>query len=331
MHYWPELYSGAALFAKNSYEPYFIMPKSPQKKDNCYANALPSDETLFCSIEQYIDGELANSVPETYSPLEVADWYHALAHSTLAAVERMRLDSNEAKATAADFTMLANLGLFHAWKSHAAYHLCRFEKTGDKEELAPAYRAMALARAAYAKTAELGSAHYARNLEYDAGTSTKRNGNWQDRLEKEVDVDLADLAALLAANGVEPVQPSLDTAYVSLAKPGAFRVTFVDDVPDSWRAGEALRVRLTPGWIQGLTGTPAVHFRRATMRDGGYSRIEMEREGESFTAVIPGDAFTSDYYMYIYFTCQDTAGSTLVHPGVFNAACPLPIRVVKVK
>jgi hypothetical protein len=369
MHYWPELYTGAALFAKNSYEPYFIMPKSPQKKDNCYANALPSDETLFCSIEQFIDGALAGNPPEQYSPLAVADWYHALAVGTLGAVRRLTADATliarpEAYASAVDFSMVAYIGLFHAWKSHAAYHLCLFEKTGDTAALAPAYRAMCCAREAYARVSALGDRHYARDLEFDAGTSTRRNGNWRDRLEQEVDVDLADLAALLQSHGVtlQDAKPSaigpastagiptadaadcpvptipvpkipdaLETAYAGLTRAGAFRMTFSDDTPRDWQPGKALRVRLTPGWLQGLSAahSPVLHYRRATMRDGGFARIEMVRAGESFVAEIPGEAFTPDYDMYVYFTCRDTSGGTLIHPGVFHAEHALPIRVIR--
>ena len=71
LHYWPELYSGAALFHENNYDPFF--------KDRNYINSLPSDEALFYSIEQYVDDLELGDLKGKYSPLQVRDWLKAIA------------------------------------------------------------------------------------------------------------------------------------------------------------------------------------------------------------------------------------------------------------
>jgi hypothetical protein len=333
MHYWPELYTGAALFAENNYEPYFTKEHSPSKRDSSYGNSLPSDEALFCSIEQYADGEIAGNPPLCYSPLAVADWYYALAESTARAVSRLKKSPEyssvpEVKSSAVDFAMLAGIARFHAWKVHAAYHLCRFTKTGDKNALALSYQAMGMARAAFAETAALGTKYYARNIEFDAGTSTKRNGNWQDRLEKEVDADVAKLGEMLKENGA--ARPEGRAMFASLQKPRPFEQSFTDNVPAVCKAGRPLQVRLKPSFLPGVSTDrpPVMFYRRANLRDGGFIAREMARCGESFAAEIPGDYITGEFSLYIYFACRDTAGNALMHPGVYNAGHTLPVHVV---
>lgn len=337
MHYWPELYSGAALFVNNNDETYFMKENNPSKRDSCYANALPSDEALFCSIEAYVDGEIAGSLPECYSPLEVADWYYALAESTLHAIQRLQKSgltekNSEMYASLVDFSMLQDLARYHAFMVHAAYHLCRYQKTGDKEQLAPAYMSMYLARDAFARLSGLGTKHYARNLEFDAGTSTRRNGNWQDRLEHQVEADLRELGELLKSNGLTPTPPAETDTYSSLLKKAPFAMSFTDNVPEGCKAGRPLHITLRPGFMEGLLpgSVPALHYRKTNLREGAFIRLPMRRSGEAFEAEIPGGYITSDYDLYIYFTCQDSVGNIILHPGVYHADLALPVHVVTV-
>lgn len=207
MHYWPELYGSAALFAGNNYEPWFTSAGSPRKKDSSYASADPSDEALFCSITDYVDGELGNRPrPRCYCPLGIGDWYYALHAQTMDAVARLErnTENKEIKARVVDFTMLGNLALYHAYMVQAAYHLSMYDKTNDKKFLTPSYEAMYQAREAFAVISDLGERYYARNLEFDSGDSTKRNGNWRDRLVNQVDRDLQDMESLLMKNGICP-------------------------------------------------------------------------------------------------------------------------------
>lgn len=329
MHYWPELYGSASLFAGNNYEPWFTRAKSPRKKDSSYANTDPSDEELFCSIEAYVEGSLIGNRPRCYSPFAIASRYYVLATQTMDAVNHLTdaHNSPEIKASIVDFTMLAQLGFYHAHMVHAAYNLCMFEKTGESAYLSPSYHAMYNARNAFAQLSALGSMYYARNLVFDSGDSTKRNGNWQDRLDRQVDPDLAQLAALLRQNGVMPEAPDKN---VSISPGHSLAMSFIDNVPSKCRPGEPLKITLRLSFPQGIMPgqQPMLHYRRANMRDGDFKQLSMERAGEVFFTTIPGDYITSAFNLYVYFTCEDIYGNMHIHPGVYHPEHPTPIYIV---
>lgn len=332
MHYWPELYGSAALFAENNYEPWFRKEVSPRRKGSWYANADPSDETLFTSIEKYVEGLLEGQPVHCYSPLEVGDWYYALAARTMESVCRLEKasDNPEVRASIVDFTMLANLGFYHAYMVQAAYHLCLYYKTGNAESLSPSWVAMYQAHSAFAKVSELGTKYYARNLEFDSGDSTVRNGNWQDRLEYQMNADLKKLKELLTEHEIDCEMP-VDSEYHSLVKPFSWPVSLSDDVPESWTAGRDLRVTLSVGErLEKCAGIKAVlHYRNVNMREGRFREILMEEQSDSFTAVIPGEYITETYNLYVYFTCEDLNGNIRIHPGICNQEYTMPVHTVK--
>lgn len=332
MHYWPELYGSAALFAEHNYEPWFRKEKSPRRKDSCYGNADPSDEALFTSIEAYVEGMLKGQPVHCYSPLEVGDWYYALAKRTMDSVSRLEgmLENPEIRASVVDFTMLANLGFYHSYMVQAAYFLCLYDKTERIQDLQSSYKAMYLARGAFAKVSELGSKYYARNLEFDTGDSTRRNGNWQDRLEQQVDADLKKLEGMMEQKGIALELPQ-EGEYRSLVKPYSWPIRLTDDVPDSWTPGQPLKVTLSVGLraIDCAGIKPMLHYRNVNMREGKFRVLPMKAEGDVYTAVIPGEYITGTYNLYIYFTCEDLSGNIRVHPGIWNPEQAMPVYTVK--
>lgn len=332
MHYWPELYGSAALFAENNYEPWFTADESPRRKNTCYANADPSDETLFCSIENYIESSLNGLTLHCYSPLEVGDWYYALAIHTMDAVERLKFvpDNSEIRASVIDFTMLAHLGFYHAYMVQASYHLCMHNKTQKSNHLIASYEAMYHARQAFSEISQLGTVYYARNLEFDSGDSTKRNGNWQDRLEHQVDADLEKLETLLTDLGISYAKPQTEE-YHSLVKPSIFPMSFRDDVPQVCIADTPLKITLSFGFQQALKvgAVPILHYRNVNMREGKFRQIQMEATGDVYTATIPGDYITATYNLYVYFTCEDLNGNIHIHPGIYHPEQAMPVYVVK--
>lgn len=332
MHYWPELYGSAALFAENNYEPWFTPAGSPWKTGKWYGNADPSDEALFCSVEKYVEGRLEGRPVHCYSPLAVGDWYFALATKTMEAVRQLEKAENnrEIRACVVDFTMLANLGFYHAHMVQAAYHLCMFYKTGDSNCLLPSYKAMYFAWQAFGKVSELGTKYYARNLEFDAGDSTNRNGNWEDRMVHQVDADLRTLEALLDRYEIAHDKPVAEE-YHSLVEASAGQLNFRDNVPRRWTPGTPLKVTLSAEIMQeyGAGKKPVVHYRNVNMRDGTFRKIRMKTEGKYLTAVIPGEYITAEYNLYIYFTAEDGSGNIHVHPGIYHPDYPLPVYVVR--
>ena len=91
---------------------------------------------------------------------------------------------------------------------------------------------MYLARGAFAKVSELGSKYYARNLEFDTGDSTRRNGNWQDRLEQQVDADLKKLEGMMEQKGIALELPQ-EGEYRSLVKPYSWPMCLIAGHQDS--------------------------------------------------------------------------------------------------
>jgi len=332
LHYWPELYSGAALFHKNNYDPYF--------KEFNYINSLPSDEALFYSIENYVEDMLANDCKCKYSPLQVRDWLKTFADNTRKALKKAAEAAGgtvkgELKAVVVDFSMLADIAEFHAWKIKAAYHLCLFQKKGCKEQLVTSYQSMIVARTFWDSLSRLGNKYYNRNLEFNAGTGTKRNGNWEDRLVKEIDEDIKCLESLLEQNGIDRTE-AFNTAqneYTSMLKPAAFNLTSIQtDIPERCRAGHDLEIKLRADemFCNGGVDRVYINYRHADHTKRGYIRTEMQKTGDGYRAIIPADYIETTWDLIVFISALDSAGNTLIYPGIYHAQYYAPYFVVKV-
>ena len=335
LHYWPELYAGAALFHENNYDPFF--------RDNDYINSLPSDEALFYSIKQYVDDSESGELKGKYNPLQVRDWLKALADNIRKCLERIEEcrecnnlgDNKELKATIVDFTMIADISEFHAWKIKAAYHLYLFRKKGCGEELKASCQAMTVARDFWAKLSRLGNEYYNHDLEFNAGTGTKRNGNWEDRLVKEIDKDIACLETLMKENGIDTVEAlsTVDKEYRSMLKPLGFSiVAFADDVPSECKAGQDLVINLKCGEMNvNALAKVWLNYRHTDHSKGGYISVEMEKTADGYRAVIPGDYIVPEWDLIVFISAVDNAGNGLIYPGIYHPNYMAPYFVVKVE
>ena len=318
LHYWPELYAGAALWYQHNRDLFF--------KTVCYGSALPSDETFFAGIHQYINGEAG----ERYSPFQVRDWLKSLAdqvRETLAGLEAVPEKTPELKAMLVDFTMLADIAEFHAWKIKASYHLSLYQRDGVGQELLPALSAMRTAADIWKHLADLGSANYARDLEFDAGESTSRNGNWQDVYEKEIRPDLGGLDKFIRREGLSP-DDAVPTPYESMAGK-APDVRFADDVPACAPANRDLTIRLR--WEGEKPAVMHLNFRHTNQREGYYRQLPMEEAAGVYTAVIPGDYLTPVWDLIVFFSGKSEAGETILHPGITLDDFRTPYYVVKIE
>ena len=136
LHYWPELFSGAALFSENNYETYF------GKID--YGHALPSDEELFYSIVDFVKDKLSDNIQPRYTPFVYRDWLHELSAKIRESINGIS-DKNKSKeifSSIVDFSMLADIAEFHAWKIGASYYLEMFRALSDISCLVKAYSHM---------------------------------------------------------------------------------------------------------------------------------------------------------------------------------------------
>ena len=337
LHYWPELFAGASLFPQNNYEPKYTKEGGYIGIDVTYAKAKASDEALFCSIDNYVEGELSGKIPRCYSPLMVRDWYHELAQNTRDAIEGLNKIPNnaslpEVKSSCVDFEMLAEIADFHSHMTATAYHLCHFEKAGDKARLLPAWQSMKAAHKCYSQLSVLGEKYYAPNLQFNAGTATRRCGNWSDWLKNQVSPDLADLEKILLENGIKPTTLIYTDKYESLLPAGASAGIFGDNVPKDCYAGKDLQIKLYHGRQAGISVNtkPVLHYRHINLREGEFLSLQMQRNGESFTATIPGSYLSGEFDLYVYFSIQDIAGNMWLHPGVNHPAEHNPAYIVRV-
>jgi hypothetical protein len=322
LQYWPELYPGAALFAKNNYDRSF--------GEVTYASALPSDEELFYGIAEYVEDQAAGRVKAKYSPLLMRNKLHTLAHkvrSLLAACGCSENSRGEKRAIWVDFTMTALLADFHAWKSAAAYHLYRYQKKSALDALKAAYGEAVNARGIWAELSGLGSRYYHHDLQFNAGWGEGRHKNWQERLEKEVDVDVKDLEALLVEAGESPAEfkQGLSSAYYSLESPAA--ITLCGQVPAEWHTGEDLKLAVHAAG-DGTIREIFLNYRHMDHTEGEYLHVPMKKEGAEYTGVIPADYFSGLYDVIVYFSALDTEDRVVIYPGIDNQNFAAPYFVI---
>lgn len=332
MHYWPELYAGAALFYENNMDSYF--------GKHTYGNSLPSDEALFYSIEQYGKDRRAGELKGKYNPLQVRDWLKSFADHTREALSRMEERKasphcKELKAIHTDFSMLADIAQFHAWKIKAAYELERFYEGEGLQCLRESYGAMRAAEFFWAEAAAVGNENYQRNLIFDAGDSTSRNGNWQDRLEKEIRADIRCLLKLLRENAGEepPAVKAENMAYESMCQSlSSLPVSAMADIPKTWEAGRELPLVLKLDELSrnGALGQVRLHYRHTNHTEGGYIGVTMERTAEGYRGVIPGDYLIPEWDINLYFSAVDGNGNGFIYPGLYHERYDGPYCTIEI-
>jgi hypothetical protein len=339
LHYWPELYPGAALFAKNNYDPSFGAVD--------YASALPSDEELFYSIAEYAEDEAAGTFKTKYNPLYMGNQLHGLAEKVRdhlrragcsandAANDRV-VDSKEKLATWVDFSMVAGLADFHAWKIWAAYYLCSYRRDAAGDNLAKAYSAMLRARSFWAELSALGNRYYHHDLQFNAGAGVARHKNWQERLEKEVDADLACLEALLAGAGRDIARDREAVAALPDVEPSGLRIQC--KFPETCSGGQDLHINArVEGEALGDAPVVLLNYRHMDHTEGEYRHVPMERRGEEYHGLIPGDYLTPGFTqglspgfdVIVYLSALDAAGRAIIYPGINHPVYAGPYAVIR--
>ena len=314
LHYWPELYPGAALFGKNNAEPLF--------GELDYAHTLPSDEALFYSISEFAQDVVAHTEKPKYTPYHTQAWLHCLSEkirSLLKTVPERR--SAEMECSLVDFTMLACLAEFHARKIGAALHLSFFKLEHRPEELKTAYADMQLALKEWEQIAEIGMQHY-HLLQFNAGTGTQRCGSWAERLKKEVGPDTRMLLELLHKSGV-----SADGAPSVIEAPAEAEI--IDRTPAVWPAGRELPLLLEMPGVE--AAEVKAHYRHMNHMEGIYRACRMQHKDGRYCAVVPADYLDGNFDLIVYYTVRDKKGNIWIHPGVKNQTAPMPYRVVEIR
>jgi hypothetical protein len=180
---------------------------------------------------------------------------------------------------------------------------------------------MLRARSFWAELSALGNTYYHRDLQFNAGAGTSRHKNWQERLEKEVDADLAGLEALLGGGdtqGREACFPALEPSRLRI------QCTF----PETWHGDRDLLIsaRIEDGPEPRMV---LLNYRHTDHTEGEYRHVSMERRGEEYRACIPGKYFTQDFDVIVYISVLDAKGQALIYPGINHPAYAAPYVIIR--
>ncbi len=331
LHYWPELSTGAALFAEHNHNVQFnrgyYAPVS-------YGSAEPSDPGLFYGIDEYADDEARRQIQGKYTPLQVGEWLIGFAADVRAALstaqEMIDTDhSAEYRALRLDLSMLADLAEYHAHKIRAALGLARYRLSAAHTSLSAARDAAVAARSSWAALSEKGRGSYYDPLEFNAGQSRARAGQWHDYLA-ELDADIAQLAEMLSHSSRAEASVGENRAVSGESSTPLFTVQVVDP-PQRWQPGQDLPIRVRSASREHWKEAPVLHFRHANQLEGAFQQIPMQPTDDGFIAVIPGDAIQRHWDLLLYVSAVLAPHTVWIYPGLYHPVHPLPYFVISIE
>ena len=328
-HNWTELDTGGALFVENNYNPMFT--------DVTYASAEPSDPAMFYQIDEYVEDVLAGDHAGKYTPLQLARWYDHLAAeirtAAQAATANVESPTAEFESTILDVNMLADLTAYHAAKTRAAVALMFYQLDSDTSDLKDAYAHMRAAVESWTSLAQRGAGTYHDDLLFAMGPDAAHEGNWSERLEQEIEVDLAALEELLAEEGIEASnEPTRNgrLAELSTGETVELPTSLEVDAPDDHPADEPLRVTALSNSLSDLDQV-TLHYRHTNQLEGPFETEPMTETANGHVATIPGDYVSTEWDLLIYVTAVDSDGNGIVAPGVFDAREAAPYHAITVE
>lgn len=329
--YWPELSTGAALFAENNYNRRF---NGTFYGDVSYGSTEPSDPGLFYGIDEYTRDRGKGRIKGKYTPLQVRKWLQGFANDVRGAVSQAESNISkrptpEFRALRLDLLMLADLATYHTEKILAAVALglSSNSKGADRRR----YLRMSLqhsvgARAAWIALSERGSGAYHGSLEFNAGRSTARRGQWRDRIP-ELDADLAKLEAMLKDEN-SPNVPAPEGLAGALA--GAETLPRLEvEIPSDWTAGRDLAVVVKTGAIDRFPEGLKLRYRHTNQLEGAFKSLVMKPIDKGYRGVIPGRYIRKEWDLLLYISGVLSPETVLMYPGLYHPVHPLPYFVVR--
>jgi hypothetical protein len=318
--YWPEIYTNMPIVNEKRPHPYGDTPSPKQ-----FGTVSSLDPALFSSIEEFADGLLKGQSDGRYSPVEVAQWLDGLADEAMrhrADAERRIGDapSPAFRRLAVDVEIQSELGHFFARKLRAGTFYAVYRMSGDPTALREAIKAYRAARDAWTKLVGTARGKYVSDITY--GKAAHLRGHWQDRL-RAIEQDIADMEADAAKKPVETAgvytSQQIESAVRSiLARQLRPRSSLVHTLSPPFRRGEPVVV--AAHLETAASGKPELvrlHYRCVNQAEL-YRSLEMERQGDHYQAVIPGQVTDSPFPLQYFFELRRTTGQTWLYPG-FNA------------
>lgn len=334
LNYWPELTTGAALFAEHNHNRRY---NGGYYGDVSYGSAEPSDPGLFYAIDVYAQDRARGDIAGKYTPHQVASWLAGFADEVRSAVaesDKTLAENHGAEYRAArlDLLMLADLATYHARKIRAALALAFFRNQQGEDHLRAALRWATAAREAWIGLAQRGRGSHHDPLEFSAGHSRAKSGQWADRIP-ELDADVAKLTEMVEQmqGDTRSVQSAPGEAD-SLARPEPLLAWPVldADVPTTWPAGKDLAIEVRIAAVDRFAHGLTLHYRHANQLEGPFRKTRMVAMDGGFRAVVPGEYLRPEWDLLVYVSAVLSPEAVLVYPGLYSPVNPLPYFVVEV-
>jgi hypothetical protein len=316
--FWPEIYTNMPMVIGSEPSPYSDTP-TPK----CFGTVSPLDPATFSTIDEHAADRLAGTPSASYSPIEVAQWMEDCADASSAALDEARRKTLARRGpafrrTEADIEIQIGLGRFFASKLRSGGLYAIFEQAEDAQAGRQALDEYRLAREAWANMAAQAAAVYRSDITY--GSTAMRRGHWGDRLAA-MDKDIAALTAqvLAAAQGTLSTPNTRGAIEDAIGRPVRPAVQCIHTPPSSFEAGARLTLSLS---VPQETVAPTLasiflHFRHANQAER-WRKLQMQQDGDVFTAQIPGEYTQSPYPLEYRFELGTQSGAAWLEPA-FNA------------
>jgi hypothetical protein len=328
-YYWPEIYTDIGIVggADGSVETDYYDTPIPKR----FGTVRSLDPEVFPSVEESVLEAVGGRASGRVSADQVASWLERLCLDVARGLARIDTDggapwTEAVRRLVVDVGIQAALGRFFAGKLRAALRYEIATRTANRRVLLDALEAYRAARAAFAEAAGLASGVYVEDLTY--GPQPWLRGTWSDRLPA-IDRDIDEMAGLAAT--IVGTELSVEAERVLESLRGAPRLT-VSHTPPAWfRAGEPvfLTVEIDPAHPSHVE---SVHLRyRHVNHAEAYTEVEMAREADSFSAVIPGGYSDSPFALQYLVVVRFASGGAFRHPGLGPELSDQPYFLVRQK
>jgi hypothetical protein len=321
--YWPELYCNQSMVDAEHYEPYSdsVLPR-------VFGNASPFDPELFQSMNECAEELLEGKASGKYTPIDVAQWIEDFAAAGRAALGEAhtagsRQDKPEYRRARVDIEIQASLGEFFGAKFRSGVLYGVYAQTKNQAALNAAIEQYRKARSAYAAAAGIAQGVYLSDITF--GEQSFLRGHWADRLPA-IDKDIAALSALLDSSSADDASQKAAAAITAaLGRPVRVPVLAEHAVPEKFEQGKDLRIAIT---APADAAVVRLHYRRVDQAEN-YFRVDMERQGTAFAAIIPGDYTRTEFPIEYYFEVRKGGGTAGLFPGFTPELTNQPYFVIR--
>lgn len=323
--YWPEMYTNQPITDPNLQNTYTDTP-APKT----FGNVTPLDPQLFISINDHVKEVLSGDCCGKYSPVEVAQWledYAAEGAKNLAEMEAKASGKSKPayRRLKTDLLMQIGLGRFFGAKFRAGTLYAIYEQSGDKTALEEALKAYRKARQSWAQVVEISKTVYVSDV--TVGEHPWLRGHWSDRLPA-LDADVANMAKKLEEYKGDTAavnKRSKVAVQQAIGRPKRPAAACKHQSPASFAKGQTIPLSFT---FEKRPQSAKLYYRRVTQAER-YQSIELQLQGGSAHASIPGEYTNSPYPLEYYVEIKNAPDAALLYPGFNATQAGQPYFVIK--